>query len=186
MFTERFAEAEPLLQRRLEAEPTSIQVRGDLAATLYGLGRDAEASQIYVELLSETGLETRGLYSVGVALYRATDYMGAADAFERLTQLEPDSRDAWFNYANSLFAAESWELLAAVGGRLAEVDPLGENSGLIAARAHLELGDEQSAIQGLNRTESAPVPRGGSPISAVRDGDEPPGACGRKRGRTRK
>ena len=157
LFTERFAEAEPLLQRRLEAEPTSIQVRGDLAATLYGLGRDAEASEIYVELLSETGLETRELYSVGVALYRATDYMGAADAFERLTQLEPDSRDAWFNYANSLFAAESWELLAAVGDRLAEVDPLGENSGLIAARAHLELGDEQSAIQGLNRTESAPV-----------------------------
>ena len=157
LFTERFTEAELLLQRHLETEPTSIQVRGDLAAALHGLGRDAEAAQIYTGLLSETGLESRELFSVGVALYRATDFMAAAEVFERLTQLQPHSRDAWFNYANSLFAAESWESLAVAGDRLAEVDPLGENSGLIAARAHLELGDEQSAVQGLNRTESAPV-----------------------------
>ena len=157
LFTERFAEAEPLLRRHLEAESASIQMRGNLAATLHGLGRDAEASEIYTGLLSDTGLEARELFSVGVALYRATDFMAAADAFERLTQLQPESRDAWFNYANALFAAESWESLAAVGDRLAEVDPLGEDSGLIAARAHLELGDEQSAAEGLDRTESAPV-----------------------------
>jgi tetratricopeptide (TPR) repeat protein len=157
LFTERFAEAELLLQRHLEDEPTSIQVRGDLAAALHGLGKDTEAAEIYTGLLSETGLESRELFSVGVALYRATDFIAAAEAFEQLTRLQPHSRDAWFNYANSLFAAESWESLAIAGDRLAEVDPLGENSGLIAARAHLELGDEQSAVQGLNRTESAPV-----------------------------
>ncbi len=157
LFRERFAEAEPLLRCHLEAEPTSIQVRGDLAAALHGLGNDAEASAIYTGLLSETGLAARELFNVGVALYRATDFIAAAEAFQQLTQLRPNSRDAWFNYANSLLAAESWESLAAVGERLAEVDPLGEDSGLIAARAHLELGDEQSAAQGLNRTESAPV-----------------------------
>ena len=157
LFTERFAEAEPILRRHLEAEPTSIQVRGDLAAAFHGLGRDTEASEIYTQLLSETGVGTRELFNVGIALYGASDFMAAAQAFERVTQLQPDSRDAWFNYANSLFAAQSWESLAAVGDRLAEVDPLGENSGLIAARAHLELGDEQAAVQGLNRTESAPV-----------------------------
>jgi tetratricopeptide (TPR) repeat protein len=157
LFTDRFAEAEPLLRRHLEAEPTSIRVRGDLAAALHGSGKDAEASAIYIGLLSETGLEARELFSVGVALYRVTDFMAAAEAFERLTRLQPHSRDAWFNYANALFAAESWESLAAVGDRLAEVDPLGEDSGLIAARAHLELGDEQSAARGLDRTESAPV-----------------------------
>ncbi len=81
----------------------------------------------------------------------------AADAFEQLTRLQPDSRDAWFNYANALFAAESWELLAPVGDRLTEVDPLGENAGLIAARAHMEMGDNQAAVEGLDRTESAPI-----------------------------
>ncbi len=157
LFRERFTEAEPLLRRHLEADPASIRVRGDLAAALHGLGQDAEASAIYTGLLSETGLQARDLFNVGIALYRANDYLAAADAFERLTRLQPDSRDAWFNYANSLFAAESWKPLAVAGDRLAEVDPLGENSGLIAARAHLELGDEESAAAGLNRTESAPI-----------------------------
>lgn len=157
LFTDRFAEAEPLLRRHLERDPENIQVRGDLAAALNGLGQDTEAEAIYSGLLNETGLEARDLFNVGIALYRANDFVAAAGAFERLTQLQPNSRDAWFNYTNSLFAAESWELLAPVGDRLTEVDPLGENAGLIAARAHLELGDEQSAVEGLGRTESAPV-----------------------------
>ena len=157
LFTERFAEAEPLLRRHLESDSTNLEVRGDLAAALHGLGQDTEAAAIYAGLLSETGLEARDLFNLGIALYRAGDFMAAADAFEQLTGLQPDSRDAWFNYANSLFAAESWESLAAVGDRLTEVDPLGENSALIAARAHLEIGDEQTAAEGLVRTESAPV-----------------------------
>ena len=157
LFTERFAEAELLLRRHLEGDSTSVQVRGDLAAALHGLGRDTEAAAIYSGLLSETGLGARDLFNLGIALYRAGDFVAAADAFEQLTRLQPDSRDAWFNYANSLFAAESWESLAAIGDRLTEVDPLGEDSGLIAARAHLEIGDEQTAAEGLDRTESAPV-----------------------------
>jgi tetratricopeptide (TPR) repeat protein len=161
LFTERFAEAEPLLRRHVEAEPANIQVRGDLAAALYGLGQDTEAAAIYLGLLSETGLGARELFNLGVALYRANDFIAAAEAFERLTQLQPDSRDAWFNYANALLAGESWESLATVGDRFAELYPLGEDSGLIAVRAHLEVRDEQSAAQGLDRTESAPVHVGG-------------------------
>ena len=157
LFTERFAEAEPLLRRHLEADSTSVEVRGDLAAALHGLGQDTEAAAIYAGLLSETGLGARDLFNLGIALYRASDFVAAADAFEQLTRLQPDSRDAWFNYANTLFAAESWESLATVGDRLTEVDPLGESAGLIAARAYLEIGDEQTAAEGLDRTESAPV-----------------------------
>jgi len=157
LFTDRFAEAEPPLRRHLERDPANIQVRGDLAMALHGLGQDTEAEAIYSGLLNETALAARDLLNIGIALYRANDFVAAAGAFERLTRLQPNSRDAWFNYTNSLFAAESWELLASVGDRLTEVDPLGENAGLIAARAHLELGDEQSAVEGLDRTESAPV-----------------------------
>ena len=157
LFTDRFAEAETLLRRHLERDPTSVRVRADLAAALNESGQEAEAVAIYTGLLSETGLEAKDLFNIGIALYRANDFMAAAEAFERLTNLQPNSRDAWFNYTNSLFAAESWESLAAVGDRLTEVDPLGESAGLIAARAHLELGDEQSAVEGLDRTESAPI-----------------------------
>lgn len=42
-------------------------------------------------------------------------------------------------------------------GRLLELDPLSEDAGLIAARAHLELGDEEAARRGLESTEAAPI-----------------------------
>ena len=40
------------------------------------------------------------------------DLRDTRQAFERLTRLEPHSRDAWFNYTNSLFADQpSGEIL---------------------------------------------------------------------------
>jgi hypothetical protein len=81
----------------------------------------------------------------------------AAESFRRLTELQPSSRDAWFNYANSLFAAESWEPLATAGSRLVELDPLGENAQLVTARAQLEVGDRPAAIASLDRADLAPV-----------------------------
>ena len=53
-------------------------MRGDLAATLHGLGQDTEAAAIYSGLLSETGLEARDLFNFGIALYRTNDFVAAA------------------------------------------------------------------------------------------------------------
>ena len=157
LFRDRFAEAEPLLRRKLESDPTNVQVQGSLAAALSGQGRDEEANEIYSSLLSTPSLEAAQLFNIGVALFRSGQYVEAGDAFGRLTTLQPNSRDAWFNYANSLFAANAWESLAQVGDRVVELDPLSENAGLISARAHLEVGDEPGARLRLERTEAAPV-----------------------------
>ena len=154
---DRFAEAEPILRRRLADEPESVALRGDLAAALSGMGRDAEARALYAELLSEEGLRATQLFNFGVALFRASDFAQASEAFERLTRLQPESRDAWFNLANSLFAAEAWAPLRDVGPRLLTVDPLSENAHLITARAHLEEGDEASARALLARVDSVPA-----------------------------
>jgi tetratricopeptide (TPR) repeat protein len=132
-------------------------VLSDLAAALQGQGKDAEATEIYSDLLSETRIEATDLFNLGVALFRAGDFVRAGEAFGRVTALRPSSRDAWFNYVNALFAAEDWETLASVGDRLVEVDPLGESAGLIVARAHLEIGNQEAALEGLERTENAPV-----------------------------
>jgi tetratricopeptide (TPR) repeat protein len=157
MLTERFAEAEPLLRRRLEREPDDVDVRSDLATALHSLGRESEARGIYAELLSEEGLEATQLFNLGVGLFRVEDFTGAEEAFRRLTVLQPDSRDAWFNRANALFAMEEWEALVPVGARLLELDPLGENALLIAARAKLETGDREGAVEILQRVDAAPV-----------------------------
>ena len=157
LFTERFVEAEVMFRRQLDRGPTSTQLQGDLAASLRGQGRTEEAAAIYTALLSEAELQASELFNLGIALFRSSDFRAASDAFERLTELQPMSRDAWFNYANALFAAEAWESLTRVGDRLLELDPLGENAGLITARAHLESGDQDTALRTLEQTEAAVV-----------------------------
>lgn len=157
MFTERFAEAEPLLLRRLERDPENVDLRADLAAALWGQGREAEARALYAELLTEQGLAGAQLFELGVQLFRAGAYREAADAFGRLARMQPWSRDAWFNYVNSLFAAGAWEELAVAAWRLVELDPLGENGRLIAARAELELGRREAALRSLEAIDAVPA-----------------------------
>ena len=155
--TDRFAEAEPLLRQQLERDPESVQARQRLALALGGLGRSQEAGELYDHLLDEGALPAPDLFNVGVLLFRAGDYRRAGRAFQGLVRLRPWSRDAWFNYANALFAAERWDELLTVAERLVELDPLSETASLIAARARLETGDEAGALQGLERTGELPV-----------------------------
>lgn len=157
LVTGRGAQAESILRQRLERYPDNVPVRQQLAAALVASGSSDEARAVYGALLVDGRLDGPGLFSVGVALFRLEDYPVAATAFRRLTELRPHSRDAWFNYANSLFAAGDWQALAQVGDRLVELDPLNENAALITARAYLELGDEAAARERLDRIEAAPV-----------------------------
>ncbi|HWV56824.1 MAG TPA: tetratricopeptide repeat protein [Longimicrobiales bacterium] len=157
LLAERYAEAEPLLRSRIERDPENVELRTQLASALTGQGRHDEAVAIYGELLAEESLDSSDLFKVGVALFRIRDYDRASQAFRRLTELEPASRDAWFNYANSLFASQNWETLLPAANRLVELDPLSENALLIAARAHLESGDQQGALRLLEAADSKPV-----------------------------
>jgi tetratricopeptide (TPR) repeat protein len=167
MFVSRFDEAEPVLRRQLARDTTDVQLWGDLAAALKAQGKTAEAAEIYSSLLTGRSMESADLFSLGVGLFRAGDFTRAGEAFERLTGLRPHSRDAWFNYVNALLAGRSWAALARAGDRLVELDPLGKNVGLIAARAHLENGDEPGALQGIRRVDAAPVYVEGLQMQAV-------------------
>jgi tetratricopeptide (TPR) repeat protein len=158
MFRDRYVEAEPLLRRRVQRDSTNAQVWADQATALKAEGRNEEAAQIYAQLLSGKGMDNSAeLFSLGVGLFRSGDYSRASEAFQRLTKLRPYSRDAWFNYVNALLAGKVWNTLATAGDRLAELDPLGKNVGLIAARAHLETGDEPAALKGLHRVDASPL-----------------------------
>ncbi|MXY32224.1 MAG: tetratricopeptide repeat protein [Gammaproteobacteria bacterium] len=153
----RFADVEPLLQRQLARDPGSIRVRSDLARTLVELGRVDEASELYALLLTDESLAAADLFNLGITLFRSSRYEQAARAFELLTEKQPDSRDAWFNYANALFAGEAWAALADAGDRLLAVDPLSEAAHLITARARLETGDEAGARAGVALSDALPV-----------------------------
>ncbi len=156
LLTDQFSQAEPVLRRQLDRDPDNVELRQNLASAIAAQGRRAEAEAIYDELLTDSELAATEFQNLGIVLFRSGDYPRAAEAFERLTEFRPNSRDAWFNYANALFAAEDWRSLVSVSDRLLEVDPLSENASLISARAHLELGDEDAAVQGLEGLEAAP------------------------------
>jgi tetratricopeptide (TPR) repeat protein len=153
----RWVEVEPLLRARLSREPENRQLRQDLASALLGQGRQDEARTIYEGLLAGSELGAADLHNLGVALFTAGAPQRAAEAFGRLVEHRPSSRDAWFNYANALMAAGDWTGVVAAGDRLLSLDPLGERSALMVARGHLETGDQQRALARLERIDGAPV-----------------------------
>lgn len=157
LYTDQFAEAEVILREQLEADPGNVELQANLANALGRQGRADEANAIYTELLSGSDLTPTQLFNIGVSLFNANEYVRAAEAFGRVTQVQPNSRDAWYNQANALYAAEAWEELVPIAERLVEVDPLNENAALILARAHRELGDNEAALAALERVEALPI-----------------------------
>ncbi|MDZ7779762.1 MAG: tetratricopeptide repeat protein [Gemmatimonadota bacterium] len=157
LLSDRYAEAEPLLRQKVARNPEDPRARQALADALVGQELREEARAIYDELLADDRLDGTDLHNLGVTLFRAGFPKRAAEAFRLLTEARPDARDAWFNYANALLASERWETLVAVTDQLVQLDPLGEGAGMIAARARLESGDEQGALQRLEEVDTAPV-----------------------------
>jgi tetratricopeptide (TPR) repeat protein len=157
VFTDRFEDAERILRLVLQENPNDIEAQASLATALQRLGREDEATQIYSRLLSAPNLPPTELFNIGVALFNAEDFTRAAQAFGRVTQAQPDSRDAWFNQANALYAAENWTELIPVAQRLTQVDPLNQTGALILTRAFREQNRSTDALQVLQRLEDAPV-----------------------------
>jgi tetratricopeptide (TPR) repeat protein len=157
-FTEQYAEAEKLFRQELATDSTNVGLQAKLAAAIAAQpGRAAEAQTIYSGLLSRQDLKPSDLMSVGVALFNAKDYQRAGQAFQRLTTARPNSRDAWYNYANSLYASDQFQPLVPVAEKLVQLDPLSEDAALILARAYKETNQNQKALAALEKNEKLPI-----------------------------
>lgn len=157
LFTEQFGEAEQTFRRLTELQPDNVQARSSLAAALARQGRQADAMQVYTELLEQPQLAEQDMMSVGVGLFQAQEYQRAADAFRRITQTQPNNRDAWYNYLNALYAQERWQDAIPVAEQLIELDPLNENAYLILLQAFRETRQQQRALGVAERNQAAPI-----------------------------
>ncbi|MEX0912776.1 MAG: tetratricopeptide repeat protein [Gemmatimonadota bacterium] len=157
LFTEQFAEAEALFRQQLEANPDDIDLQANLANALSRQGREAEAAEIYTSLLETPGMPPSQLTNIGISLFQAGQHVRAADAFGQVVEVQPRNRDAWFNRANALYAAEEWGALTEIGDEIVAADPLNETVALILARAYRELEQNQDALTSLERLEALPV-----------------------------
>jgi tetratricopeptide (TPR) repeat protein len=157
-FTEQYAESEKLFREQLAADSTNVGLQAKLAAAIAAQpNREAEAQAIYSKLIGRTDLKPEDVMSVGVALFNSKDYANAAKAFQRLTVARPNSRDAWYNYANALYASDQFQPLVAAGERLLQLDPLNEDAALILARSYKETGANDKALATLEKNDALPV-----------------------------
>lgn len=77
----------------------------------------------------------------GVAFYRQGNYPAAAEAFERVTQLEPENHQAWHHLAQALVQQRRALPRAAQAiSRACELNPVDPQYLKLAGRVHAELG----------------------------------------------
>lgn len=149
----RYDEAAAEYHAYLESNPGDISALSNLAVIMSSSGQPDSAQAIYDHLLNQEGLEPRDYFNIGVGLYGAEVFDRAAEAFRVVAEVGPENRDAVYNYAQSLFEAEQWEVLLDVGRDLVELDGYNSSSYAILARALINTGDEQEAVRVLQTGE---------------------------------
>ena len=158
LYTEKYADAEKLYRDQLASDSTNVAVRSGLAAAISAQpGREQEAAAMYDGLLSMPNLRVSDYHDIGVALFTAKSYARSAEAFARVTEAHPNSRDAWYNLANALYAAGQWTALLPVAQRLVAADPLHEDSWLILVKAQREAGQRQQALRSAEAVNAMPI-----------------------------
>lgn len=154
---DRFAEAETILRQYLAQNPNDISAQVSLGTVLAREGKTAEANAIYDRLLGSTDLEEAQVFNVGVGLFNAKDYTRAAQAFGRVTEINPRNRDAWYNRVNALYADKKYTDVIPSATRLLEIDPANESINIILARAYVETKQNAKANEAVRKMESLPV-----------------------------
>jgi tetratricopeptide (TPR) repeat protein len=77
-----------------------------------------------------------GLLAVGARQFQEEQYAPASETFRFLTGIDPNNRDAWYNYALALYKLERWNDLVPVAQKLMAADPLNENARVILFNAY--------------------------------------------------
>jgi tetratricopeptide (TPR) repeat protein len=95
-----------------KVNPNDAKATAELASVLDQAGRQAEAIALYDTVLMQAdSMPTLDVFQTGVAMFRASRFQRAADAFQKGLERNPYYRDALFNLANTYLsmaqAAES-------------------------------------------------------------------------------
>lgn len=86
----------------IEAVPDHLDGKIRLAALLAEQGDSEAATAIFDEVRGAGDLDENQLFTLGVGFFQANQFEFAADAFQRLSELNPESRDVGYNLAQSL------------------------------------------------------------------------------------
>lgn len=144
--------------RQLAAEnPTELLYRRNLATLLVQMGNEAEAFEVYDELMEMPGLASADYYQIGVGYYTGSDYERSARAFRRAAEESPRDRDAIEMWARSLQIDSVYADIPPVAERWIELDPNNANALLILAQASQQNGDTERAGDVVRQIEKLTV-----------------------------
>lgn len=150
-------EAADAYRALMAAEPDNVDHMRSLAAVLMDGGKEAEALEVYEQLLSESGLNGETLYSIGIGFYTANDYVNAVRAFSGVVEQNPHDRDALEMWARSLLLDEAFADIPPVAEQWVELDPYSQNGYLIWAQAANKNGDTETTQQVMGTAQELEV-----------------------------
>ena len=136
------------------AEPDNSTHLRSLAQVFMDGGRDAEALEVYEQLLVQPNLDGETIFAIGVGFYSASDYVNAVEAFGKAADLHRTDRDALEMWARSLLLDELFVEIPPVAERWVELDPFSQNGWLIWAQAANQAGDEAERALAIAPTDA--------------------------------
>ncbi len=164
--------AESAYREYIVMKPRDVEAKGSLAQLLTQMNRGAEAAAIYDSLMAQPdSLDSFGLFSVGVALFRGAQndslpanaarrvqgFRSAARAFELGLAKNQRNRDALFNLVNAYLAANDTLKVLDAAQRLVANDSLNRQSMTLLARGYQMNRRPNDVVTALMRRDSLPV-----------------------------
>ncbi len=134
----------------------SVELFEKTLTILEEMPADTSAAEMASRLETRRNAEA-GMLNVGAQRFGAKDYAGAATVFKGLVDLDPNNRDAQYNYALALYQLERWAELTPIAEKVVQIDPLNENAHVILFNAYKNQKQNDQALKVLETSESLPV-----------------------------
>ena len=119
-----------------------------------------EAAQHYQDLLAREDLSADEYHEIGTGLARSDAHDLAVEAFNKALDLEPYRPSTLEQLAFTLYANAQYDTLVTVAKKLVERYPLNQNNIALAANAHREIEDRETALKYLEMREELEIELG--------------------------
>lgn len=158
---DKHAEAVEQFRKYLAADPNDAQVKKAMASSLRLSGQAEEAAKIESAMLSSAiadgSATANDLMQMGVNLFQGQKFPEAAEAFGKVLEKEPYSRDAMFNLANVYLAEKNGPKLIETAQKLLAMEPLNTINMKLLGEGYRAANDQPKLIETVEKLVAMPT-----------------------------
>lgn len=157
LYAEDYPAVAQALERWLQLDPQDAEVRQMAATNSLQQGDLASATASLEWLINSVGDKKKGFQLLATLLRRLSDKQIALDAMAKMAARYPHILEAHIHHARFAFTAKQYQQSIAAATRAVQLDNDHVDANTILARAQIELGDTDNALQTLsNLLEQSP------------------------------